>query len=118
VSACPTDLHLEEEFVFLVAKSTVEVIHVGDLLYPNPVPVKTVKVQGLVELEINNSMGYLADGSRVRVFDFLGGSPSFGEELVNFETGQPITGLKYRGEKLFVLCGELGYQIWDLTGVS
>ena len=90
----------------------------SDFLYPVPVSLFTLRVPGIVELELQSNFAFLADGSRVRIVDVRTDSPTFGQEIVNFDTGQPITALRQRGNRLYVVCGEQGYQVWDVSDYS
>jgi hypothetical protein len=117
-SACATDIRLRNGVVSMVIRSSLELIHVEDFLYPVPVPILAKSVPGLTEIELQNDVAFLADGKRVRIIDIRPASVDFGQEISNFMVGASITALKQRGNRLYVACGEQGYQIWDVSEFS
>lgn len=116
--SCATDIRLRNGRVSMVIRGAMELIHVEDFLYPVPVPIMTRSLRGLTELELQTDFAFLADGKRVRILDIRTESGEFGQEVYNFNTGETITALKQRGNRLYVGCGEQGYQIWDVTDFS
>jgi hypothetical protein len=111
-----TDLRRHDRVLSLVVGGYLELIAPDNLLAPSQLTsLGLARFGSTSRAVLAGGHAFLADGLTVRVVNAAPGTTGFLSEVLKFEGGAAITDLFVQDTRLYLLCGKLGYEIWDVS---
>lgn len=111
-----TDLRRDGDSLAMVIGDALELITVDNLINPvTMTPSGSMKLRSADFALLHHGFAYVTDGARVSIFNAQPGSAGFLSEQHSFQANANITDLIVRGERLYLLCGMEGYEVWDIS---
>ncbi len=111
-----TDLRRDGNTLMLVVGGHVELVQPDNLLKPTQfTSLGSIKLSGTTAGALREGYAFVAAGATVRLIDVTPGSAGFMTEMLSFTANADITDLQLRRGRLYLLCGNVGYEIWDVS---
>ncbi len=114
-----TDLQRDGALLSLVIGGQFEVIRVDNPLHPSMLTsLGNVRVVGATRALMKGGFAFVIVGRTVRVLNVDPTSSAFLAEVTRFEAAVEITDVEFVNGRLYLLCGTLGFEIWDVSSYA
>ena len=111
-----TDLRRDGKTLALIVGGAIDLVEADNPLRPRTLTsVGDARFEGVTLGAIKDGYAFLVGGSKVRVINTSSDTAGFLTEELTIAAGADITDVQIYRNRLYLLCGNQGYEVWDVS---